>query len=418
MGAWRYWRIYVTADNGGGGLDWGEVEMRIGGVDQTTPAGAVTAASASSIFSGLPAVNAFDDDTATRWASDFSNTWPQWIKYDFGGSPVALDSVRIYPKTLAARSPKNFRIQCSMDDVDWTTAKIVTNEAGWVDSWKDFTFTAPTIPVDLALAQESTSGAYVVYKAAPSEKVEASTFGAYLVYAPAPTKISREGLSAAYVVYEMNPNNIPRDSTLAAYVVWTTGVGDENRTRAWTFTLDGHTFYVLDLGQEGTFCYDLTTRQWARFKTAGFNGWNMRVGTMWGENNRIVAGDTLYGTVWEANPDVFLDEGFRDIEHVVTGGVMTRSRRFYSVEQLRIAGSIGQYTSEDPLVELKLRFSDDNGEAWVTMPDAATDQGEIVWRSLGSFTAPGRVFEISDVGGMYRIDGADVYIEDFDGQED
>lgn len=414
MAAWQYWQLYVT-DSNGDLLDLAEVEMRLGGVDQTTPAGAVTAASASSTFSGLPAYLAFDDNTSTRWAAS-GNTFPQWLRYNFG-APQLLDEIRIYPKDISARSPRDFIIQCSNDAIDWVNAKIVTDEPGWNNSYKSFTFTPPEPPYPGNEAQDSTLGAYVVYKDAPADVVRDSTFGAFAVYAPAPTKIVRDGLTGAYVVYEMNPNNIPQNSTFGAYVVWTTGAGEEARTRAWTFTLDGHIFYVLDLGQEGTFLYDITTQQWCRWQTAGFEGWNVRAGVMWGEYNRIVGGDTLYGTVWEVDPDVFLDEGFRDIEHVATAGVMTRSRRFYAVEAVRIAGSQGLFTSEGD-AELKLRFSDDQGETWVAMPNAANDQGELAWRSLGSFTSPGRVFEVSDVGGMYRIDGADVYIEDFDGEDD
>lgn len=269
-------------------------------------------------------------------------------------------------------------------------------------------------------ARLSTFGSYVTYKAAPAYMVRDSTLGGYAVYAPTPARLARDSTFGAYVVYESNPMNIPRQSGYGAYVVWAPGIGQENRTRAWMWTLDGHTFYILDLGAEGTFAYDISTGQWARFQTAGFQGWNVRAGTMWGEDNRIVGGDTLYGTVWEVDPDTFLDEGFRDIEHIVTGGVMTRSRRFYSVDELRIAGSLGMFTSEGEAV-IRLRFSDDNGETWVTMPDPELESGsptEVVWRSLGSFMAPGRVFEVSDIGGMFRIDGADVYIGDFDGEDD
>lgn len=265
----------------------------------------------------------------------------------------------------------------------------------------------------------STYGAFVVYEAVPARAARDSTFATFVVYGPPSARIARDSQTVAYVVYESNPMNIPRQSTYAAYVVYATGVGEEARTRAWTYTLDGHTFYVLDLGQEGTFTYDITTSSWAQFQTAGFDGWNVRAGTMWGENNRIVGGDTLYNHVWEVDPDTFLDEGFRDIEHIVTGGVMTRSRRFYSVEELRVAGSLGMFTSEGDAV-LRLRFSDDNGQTWVQMPDPELTAGsptEVVWRSLGSFMAPGRIFEVSDIGGMFRIDGADVYIGDFDGDE-
>jgi len=261
----------------------------------------------------------------------------------------------------------------------------------------------------------SSAAALVVYAGAPI--VRMSTVAGLAVYKGPAARITRASTVAALVVYANPPNAIPRVSTAAALVVWGDQIGDENRTRAWVYTLDGHTFYVLDLGQEGTFLYDLTTQQWCQYVTEGHDGWNVRAGVMWGEDNRIVGGDGYHGVVWEVDPDTFDDEdGLVEIEHTVTGGIMTRSRVFHSVEELRVAGSLGLFTSPET-AEIRLRISDDNGENYTDMGTIPVDPNvplEAVWRSLGSFMAPGRIFEISDIGGMFRIDGADVYIGDFD----
>lgn len=267
----------------------------------------------------------------------------------------------------------------------------------------------------MSYAQLSTFGAYSVYTGAPT--VRASTIAGLGVWRPPQTRITRASTVAAYAVYAVDENILPRASSIGAYVVWGDVIGDENRTRAWVYTLDGHTFYVLDLGLEGTFCYDLTTQSWCEFKTVGHDGWNVRAGTMWGENNRIVGGDGYFPFVWEVDPDTFDDEdSLVEIEHVVTGGVMTRSRVYHSVEELRVAGSLGFFTSP-VTAEVRLRISDDNGVTFTDMGTVPVVEGEaleMAWRSLGSFMAPGRIFEISDVGGMFRIDGADVYLGDFD----
>jgi len=257
---------------------------------------------------------------------------------------------------------------------------------------------------------------------------------ALVVHTPAKTRLSQQAAlvpwisdaqrsristAAALVVYASQPNNLPRSAQESALVVWgSTPPGAENRTRAWTFVMDGHLFYVLDLGQEGTFLYDMDTGQWAQFRTQGYLGWNMRAGTVWQEPNRIVAGDTLYGMVWEMSPDDLLDEEFRTVEHIVTGGVMTRSRRYLSVESLRIAGSVGAIQDDLDGINTELRFSDNAGASWsepyIVAIDQADYDAELAYRSLGSFMAPGRVFEFRDQGGMFRIDGADLFIEDFD----
>jgi hypothetical protein len=185
--------------------------------------------------------------------------------------------------------------------------------------------------------------------------------------------------------------------------------------RAWSFTLDGHTFYVLDLGSQGTFLYDVITNQWCKFVTAGFGQWDLANGTMWGV--RIVGGDLVSTNMWELVPGAVLDNDALEISHVVTGGLSTRSRVFLSVEALRITASIG-ILDEIVGVTFNLRFSDDNGQSWsdTFVVDLVEGDygGEIVWRQLGSFCAPGRIFELSDAGGLVRIDGCDAFIDDFD----
>lgn len=188
------------------------------------------------------------------------------------------------------------------------------------------------------------------------------------------------------------------------------------RQRAWTYVLDGHTFYVLDLGSEGTFAYDITTQQWANFSTQGFTQWDAGNGVMWG--NRIVAGDLLSSDVWEVAGSVTTDNaGVLPINHVVTGGLAARSRQFHSVEDVRLSVSKGQYDSASP-GPVNLRYSDDGGQTWSpTFSDAIAPgktQGALSFRSLGSFQAPGRIFEFSDSGGPIRIDGADVFIDNYD----
>lgn len=195
----------------------------------------------------------------------------------------------------------------------------------------------------------------------------------------------------------------------------TYGIPAQSRRRAWSFTADGHVFYVLDLGQEGTWLFDDTTQQWSQFITSGFNGWNMTNGTVWGQ--RIVGGDMLSGSIWERQPSALKDNSALSITHVVTGGLQTRDRAFRAVESLNLACSVGQL-QDVAGASVTLSFSDDQGKTFVTMDTLMLTEnnytGEIAWRSLGSFSAPGRIFKITDVGGFLRIDGCDASIDNFD----
>ena len=242
---------------------------------------------------------------------------------------------------------------------------------------------------------------------------------ALVTYAPPPARSARVSQMLGLVPYAVGANQakIPRVSQFLQLVVWASEIPSEDRSRAWAFVLDGHPMYVLDLGDEGTYIYDLVTQQWSNFITKGHTGWNMRNGTMWGEINRIVGADTSFPYVWELTPDEPLDEGFRQIDHVVTGGIMLRSRVFVSMAALRVAASSGKVQG-NIITDFNMRFSDDQGNTWskyypvqLTPDDFKQD---IAWRSLGSFMAPGRLIELSDTGGLIRIDGADVFINNFD----
>lgn len=247
----------------------------------------------------------------------------------------------------------------------------------------------------------------------------ASQLAAIVAYAPPRSRDVVSAQLAALVPYSPPKAATPDISQLAIMAAWGSYVATETRTRAWTFTLDGHTFYVLDLGQEGTFAYDFISGQWANFQTDSYVGWNMRNGTMFDNNSRTAGADNQSGFIWELDPDQLLDEAFRDILHTVTGGIATRNRVFLSCDALRLTLSAGTLTDSSG-ADISMRFSDDQGKTWsapytITMQELVYNQ-DIAFTSLGSFMAPGRIFEISDSGGPVRIDGADVFIDGFDGQ--
>ena len=107
-------------------------------------------------------------------------------------------------------------------------------------------------------------------------------------------------------------NVIPRMSSAAVVVVYSNIKPENKNIRAWEFTFDGHKFYVLHIGMQGTFVYDLTSGTWARWETKGCGlNWNMNEGVEW--EDTIVAGDGINGIVWKLNPDSGVDDGFRAI---------------------------------------------------------------------------------------------------------
>lgn len=209
-------------------------------------------------------------------------------------------------------------------------------------------------------------------------------------------------------------HGVARSSDIAILVAFKTGPREDFTQRAWTFDFDGHSFYVLRLGVIGTFVYDILTGQWQTFQTIGLPGWNMENGVVW--QNRVMGGDNQNPVVWELAPESEFDDGFKIMTRVVTGGVPARNRIFARNDALRVTASVG--TPDTPTATVSLRFSDDLGSSWagpfpITLASGDFSQ-ELAWRSLGAVRAPGRIYEITDIGGLVRIDGADVEIEGAD----
>lgn len=230
------------------------------------------------------------------------------------------------------------------------------------------------------------------------------------VFGPEATKSGHASQLSGLVVRSAGEFNVTTQVSQATLMVaYATNEPSASRQVSWTFILDGHRFYVLPLGDEGTWAYDTTTGEWCQLQTDGFNGLNFASGVMWGL--RIMGSDTLYPILYEMDPNQPYDEEWRPIKHVVTGGVPLRGRYSVGVANFTMTASVNknQATGEP----MSLSFSDDNGETWsneleIELTGASTQK--LIWNSLGSFTNPGRVFKITDYAGPVRIDGADVVL--------
>lgn len=353
---------------------------------------------------------------------DSLKTRSPWVaEYSFTTNSTALPASAPSGMTRraanATASPAGSSV---LDDTDAVitgafAAKTATlsTAAPWLSASVELLPVAPDVPVEARAGQEAGFAAYQAQSGA-----RASQDAALVAYGPPASKLVRAGQEAGLAPRAAGINALPHVSQVALLVAYGEGVPDARRSRAWWFTFDGHTFYVLDLGEEGTYVYDLTTQQWARWYTDAYAGqWNMKCGTMWGPL-RVVAGDSVTGQTWLLDPTQGMDEGWRMMDHVVTGGIMLRGRVYVGMSSLNITGSAGQITSDDGTAEIRLRFSDDMGKTWSDPYPLVLTEGdfsdETAWRSLGSFCNPGRVLEISDTGGMIRIDGLDANLSGFD----
>lgn len=248
------------------------------------------------------------------------------------------------------------------------------------------------------------------------------------VYALAnfPTEYVR--LSQANVTYLANPSTPVQVSQGIVLALCRGYVGDP-RIRAWGYSQDGHDFYVLHLGTQGTVVYDATTDQWSLWNTEGREGWRAGLGLDWigmakdnydgGAATQIVAGDDNWGVLWTLDPTAGIDDDpSSDETHIfqraVRGGVPITERNNMRCNGVWLRISTG-LPIDGVSSDILLRSSDDQGASWTDHGTVTVEPGAftqtIFWRSLGLIRPPIRIFEFVDTGAMVRIDGADIDAE-------
>lgn len=128
------------------------------------------------------------------------------------------------------------------------------------------------------------------------------------------------GLEWVDVTYIFTPvdNGLPEEDATEEEI---DGFREERRLRVWGFSLDGHDFYVLRVGQHLTLIYDLTTRQWAEWRSPALTRWRPHVGQNWiGASvstmglgyTDVVAGDDETGVLYLLDPTSGVDDSLAD----------------------------------------------------------------------------------------------------------
>lgn len=267
-----------------------------------------------------------------------------------------------------------------------------------------------TARATVAIPRVSQAVALAAYGPQQSAQARTSQVVALAAYGPPAAAEVRTSLGNLLIAYAVGEDNVVnRTSQAMALIAYGTGTPGISRQAAWTFVLDGHRFYVLPLGPEGDWAYDFTTQEWCQLQSQGFPGQNFTHGVMWGL--RVIGGDALYTYLYELDPNQGLDEQWREVQHMVTGGIATRARAAIGVANVTLTASVGLDQEEDQ--GISLAYSDDNGVSWseeFTLPLTDVGTQTLLWPPLGSFSSPGRVFRFTDYSGPVRLDGADVVL--------
>ncbi len=146
--------------------------------------------------------------------------------------------------------------------------------------------------------------------------------------------------------------------------------------RAWTFSLDGHDFYVLRLGEFGTLVYDLYSEQWMEWGDLDKVIWRANIGINWTGGTALadtygsnaIVGDDVHGLIWFLDPEQPYDEHpdylnpTQEVyfDRVIMGQLPIRGREVLPCYSVWITADMG-----DPAyfgAGVTLYTSDDGGE--------------------------------------------------------
>ena len=407
------WRILITEVSSMIGNFPALAKIEIRPVPNVTNTASGGTAYASSILFGSAAA-------AWSGAGAIANAAPPaWFAYIFP-SPVECNQAMVQANVVysTAEAPRDFTIQWSDDttnggDGTWTDHIQVDDEPAW-RAGEIRTF-SPAGDQIVELPQARVLGSFDI--TSPVEMSQARVLAVYN-FPSDEIEVSQSRVLLPVV------RNLSVETSQARVLAAVRGRVYNPKLRAWNFTLDGHDFYVLRLGEDKTLVYDLSTQQWSHWSTGDFQFWRLTVGMNWessGHNaylngSNIVAGDDTFGLLWFLDPLQGYDQSpidktvVRKFPRVASAQMITRARETIPVFQVYLTADLGSPEVEDASAELS--YSDDQGHSYVSAGSIEVEPDnyaqEFAWRSLGLITAPGRIFKLSDDGAFARIDGLEI----------
>jgi hypothetical protein len=157
--------------------------------------------------------------------------------------------------------------------------------------------------------------------------------------------------------------------------------------RAFTYSQDGHFFYVLSL-TEGTFIYDVTTQLWHERESYGSSTWNWSSAVNF--NGLVLVGDTTSNAIGQIDPRTYDENGTTQRMEWIYQPVYAEQRRvFHDRLEMVFESGVGLTTGQGSDPEVMLDYSDDGGRTWTSLPNQSLGRlGEyykrVVWHALGS----------------------------------
>jgi hypothetical protein len=408
------WRLYFPNSPAGGPGATGRINTVISGLQMRESIGGANAcvggATSASSFTALPGYVKSSDQAFVAW--DGVNWWqseyglpasfPSWLEYQFA-APVEIEEIVLTGVAAAfgGVNPGRIVLQKSPDGVDWISKYFWETPTPWGTSGADTRTFNNANDVSGLFVPTARTLSLINF---PTEQIQATALR--------PLSLIRE-LAVEIAVPQVRVLSLVRGRT------------KDPRVRAWTFSMDGHDFYVLRLGDTATLVYDLYSEQWVDWATLGLDFWRMNVGNNWSGGNRlatdkgsnVVVGDDTLGLIWFLDPNLPYDEHPRDtidtplyFERITQGQYPMKGRESLACYAAWLTADMGAPAYEGAAV--KMEISDDAGRTYFDVGSVEVTLGvyepQIAWYSLGQINAPGRLFRITDDGAVSRIDGLEM----------
>lgn len=177
--------------------------------------------------------------------------------------------------------------------------------------------------------------------------------------------------------------------------------------RAWVLGAPGHSFYILGLGAQGTWAFDIaggTPYEWGSYERPQFRAHLGR--GVW--NGLALAGDDETGQIWLLD-DTGVDDGGAPLTQIVTGGAPVTGRP--SNANVALDCAVGQVAMGEAAA-IRMEYSDDQGRTWCdeglcSLAVTGGYDGRVRWERLGTMVPPARVFRWTTTSRVrLRIDAA------------